>query len=58
MKVGQIVYSAYPLGSEEAYLKDAKLECLRQMADGHTEPEQMLMLAKAYRALREAESNE
>lgn len=47
-----------PIPTEQSLLMDAKNECLRQMADGHTEPEQMLMLAKAYRALREAESNE
>jgi hypothetical protein len=58
MRVGQIVYAMYPIGSEENMLKDAKQECLRQIADGHSEPEQMLALAKAYRALREAESNE
>lgn len=57
MRVGQIVYAMYPLGSEENLLKDAKAECLKQIADGKAEPEQMLALAKAYRALREAESN-
>lgn len=57
MRIGQIVYSMYPVGSENGYLKDAKLECLKQITDGHAEPEQILKLAKAYRALREAESN-
>lgn len=55
MRVGQIVYAMYPLGSEENLLKDAKTECLRQIADGKAEPDQIMKLAKAYRALREAE---
>lgn len=55
MRVGQIIYSAYPLGSEDAYLREAKVECLKQITDGTAESEQILNLANAYKALREAE---